>query len=65
MKRLDVVEICDGVIEPAKSLFSGMNRNVFADPRLKLFIQDGKNYVKLPTSVTMCSEPSTPESCSM
>jgi spermidine synthase len=47
VKRLDVVEICEGVIEPARSLFSGMNRNVFTDPRLALFIQDGKNYVKL------------------
>jgi spermidine synthase len=47
VKSLDVVEICEGVIEPARKYFSDMNSNVFADPRLHLIIQDGKNYVKM------------------
>jgi spermidine synthase len=47
VKRLDVVEICEGVIEPARRLFSEMNSNVFSDPRLHLIIQDGKNYVRM------------------
>jgi spermidine synthase len=47
IERLDVVEICEGVIEPAKRYFSEMNSNVFADPRLNLIIQDGKNYVHM------------------
>ena len=47
VKRLDVVEICEGVIEPARRFFSEMNSNVFSDPRLHLFIQDGKNYVRM------------------
>jgi len=47
VKRLDVVEICEGVIDPAKKYFSDMNSGVFADPRLNLVIQDGKNYIKM------------------
>jgi len=47
VQRLDVVEICEGVIEPAKRYFSQMNSNVFDDPRLNLIIQDGKNYVRM------------------
>ena len=47
VKHLDVVEICDGVIAPARTYFSDMNSGVFADPRLNLIIQDGKNYIKM------------------
>jgi spermidine synthase len=47
VKRLDVVEICEGVIDPARKYFSDMNSGVFADPRLNLVIQDGKNYIKM------------------
>jgi spermidine synthase len=47
VKRLDVVEICEGVVEPAKTYFTAMNSNVFADSRLHLIIQDGKNYIKM------------------
>ncbi len=47
VKRLDVVEICEGVIDPARKYFSDMNSGVFADPRLNLIIQDGKNYIKM------------------
>ncbi len=47
VKRLDVVEISEGVIEPAKRYFTEMNSNVFADPRLNLIIQDGKNFIKM------------------
>lgn len=47
VKRLDAVEICDGVIAPAKQFFLSMNSNVFANPKLNIIIQDGKNYVKM------------------
>lgn len=47
VERLDVVEICGGVIEPAGRYFSTMNNGVLNDPRLHLIIQDGKNFVKL------------------
>ncbi len=47
LQRLDVVEICSGVIEPARRYFSKMNNGVLDDPRLHLIIQDGKNFVRL------------------
>jgi len=47
VKRLDVVEICSGVVEPAKLYFTKMNNNVLNDHRLNLIIQDGKNFVRL------------------
>jgi spermidine synthase len=45
--KLDVVEICEGVVNPAKEFFSLMNSNVFENPKLNLIIQDGKNYVRM------------------
>ena len=47
VQRLDVVEICGGVIEPARQYFTKMNNGVLDDPRLHLIIQDGKNFVRL------------------
>ena len=47
VQRLDVVEICGGVVEPARQYFSKMNNGVLDDPRLHLIIQDGKNFVRL------------------
>jgi spermidine synthase len=47
LERLDAVEICDGVIEPARRYFTKMNNGVLNDPRLHLIIQDGKNFVRL------------------
>ena len=47
LERLDAVEICAGVVEPARRFFTKMNNGVLDDPRLHLIIQDGKNYVKL------------------
>jgi spermidine synthase len=47
VKHLDAVEICDGVIEPARQYFTKMNNGVLNDPRLHLIIQDGKNFVQL------------------
>ena len=47
VRTLEAVEISEGVVEPAKRFFSEMNRGVFDDPRLKLFIQDGRNFVRL------------------
>lgn len=47
IRRLDVVEICGGVVEPARRYFSAMNRGVLDDTRLNLIIQDGRNYVRM------------------
>jgi spermidine synthase len=47
VKHLDVVEICGGVIEPARRYFTKMNNGVLDDPRLHMIIQDGKNFVRL------------------
>ncbi len=47
LEWLDAVEICGGVVEPAKRYFTGMNYGVLDDPRLRLIIQDGKNFVRL------------------
>lgn len=47
VRQMDVVEICDGVVEPAKQFFTPMNSNVFENPKLNLIIQDGKNYVRM------------------
>lgn len=47
LERLDAVEVCGGVVEPARRYFTGMNYGVLDDPRLNLIIQDGKNFVRL------------------
>ena len=47
LERLDIVEICGGVVEPARRYFSTMNCGALDDPRLRLIIQDGKNFVHL------------------
>jgi spermidine synthase len=47
VQRLDVVEICGGVVEPSRRYFTKMNNGVLDDPRLHLIIQDGKNFVRL------------------
>jgi hypothetical protein len=41
------VEICGGVVEPARRYFTEMSYNVLDDPRLHLIIQDGRNFVRL------------------
>ena len=50
LDRLDVVEICGGVVEPARRYFTAMNSGVLDDPRLHLTIQDGRNFVRLTDS---------------
>jgi len=47
MDKLDVVEISNGVIDPAKEFFTSMNSNVFSNKKLNLIIQDGKNFVHM------------------
>jgi spermidine synthase len=47
VKNLDVVEICEGVVEPARKYFTRMNKDVLRNPKLNLMIQDGKNYVHM------------------
>ncbi len=47
IRQLDVVEICGGVVEPARRYFKAMNRDVLDNPRLNLIIQDGRNYVRM------------------
>lgn len=44
VERLDAVELSPGVIEAAP-FFQSTNRNVLADPRVHLTIQDGRNYL--------------------
>ncbi len=41
------VEINRGILEPAKKYFSEANNNVFANNKLNLIIQDGKNFITM------------------
>lgn len=47
VERLDAVEICGGVFDPARRYFTAMNNGVMDDPRLNLIVQDGRNFVRL------------------
>ncbi len=61
VEQIHGVEIEEAVIEGAK-FFSQMNRNVLEDPRTKLFINDGRNFLLVhpePYDVII-SEPSNP-----
>jgi spermidine synthase len=44
MEQLDIVEFVPGVIEAAR-LFPEVNHNVLADPRVRVTIDDGRNYL--------------------
>ncbi len=45
VKKIDCVELVPGVIEAATIHFKEVNHNVFDDPRFRLIIEDGRNYV--------------------
>lgn len=45
VEHIDQVELSPGVIEAAP-LFRATNRNVLADPRVRLVIQDGRNFLQ-------------------
>ncbi len=44
IERVDCVELSPGVIE-ASPFFEATNRNVLSDPRVHLFIEDGRNFL--------------------
>jgi spermidine synthase len=44
VQRVDIVEFVPGVIEAA-SLFPEVNHNVLADPRVRVTLDDGRNYL--------------------
>jgi spermidine synthase len=59
--RIDVIEIEPAVVEAAR-FFAAENRNVLADPRVRLVVTDGRNFlenVREPYDVII-SEPSNP-----
>ena len=61
VEHIDVVELEKEVVKAA-SYFKELNRNVLADPRLKIHINDGRNFLLLdPTRYdVIISEPSNP-----
>jgi spermidine synthase len=61
VERIDAVELEKEVVDAAV-YFKELNRNVLADPRLKIHINDGRNFLLLdPTKYdVIISEPSNP-----
>ncbi len=61
VERIDMVELEQEVVEAAR-YFKELNRNVLDDPRLKLQINDGRNFLLLNPSKydVIISEPSNP-----
>lgn len=61
IKKLDAVEL-EGAVVDAARLFKDLNRNVLEDPRLRLFHNDGRNFLLLrpDTYDVIISEPSNP-----
>jgi len=45
LEQIHCVELSPGVLQAAKQCFKRVNRNVFADPRYHVFIEDGRTYV--------------------
>jgi spermidine synthase len=60
LKSIDCVEIEPAVVEAARLYFADVNRNGLADPRLRLIIADGRNFVAAGSSRydVITSEPS-------
>ncbi len=44
LEKIDCVELSPGVIDAAP-YFSATNKNILSDPRVRLFIEDGRNYL--------------------
>lgn len=61
VEQIDVIEIEPAVVE-ASRFFATENRNVLADPRVRMIVADGRNFlmnVKVPYDIII-SEPSNP-----
>lgn len=61
VKKIDAVELEPAVVEGAK-FFHKLNRNALEDPRLKLWVNDGRNFALLTQEKydVIISEPSNP-----
>jgi len=61
VQKIDCVELEAAVVGGAR-FFSDLNRNVLNDPRVRIIINDGRNYLKIsPTQYdVIISEPSNP-----
>lgn len=46
-ENIDVVEISPAIVSAAERYFSGPNRNALSDPRVKLTLADGRNFLLL------------------
>jgi len=44
VKEIDIVEISPTVLQAAKTHFGAVNHGVFADPRVKVFFDDGRSF---------------------
>lgn len=42
-QEIDLVELAPAIIESARTTFAGVNHRVLEDPRVKLFVEDGRN----------------------
>jgi spermidine synthase len=42
-EEIDIVELAPAIIESARTTFAGVNHRVLEDPRVKLFVEDGRN----------------------
>ncbi|MGQ9698333.1 MAG: fused MFS/spermidine synthase [Armatimonadota bacterium] len=61
-RAIDVVEIEPAVVEASQRFFSHINRRYWEDPRVRIIVGDGRNYVMMTTAKYDCiiSEPSNP-----
>ena len=61
VSRLDVIEIEPAVVEAAK-FFGPYNHNAHEDPRLRVYYDDGRNFLQSTTTLydVIISEPSNP-----
>jgi spermidine synthase len=42
-EKIDIVELSPAIIQTARTTFAGVNHHVLADPRVQLFVEDGRN----------------------
>jgi spermidine synthase len=45
LKQITAVELVSGQVEAARQLYTSENRNVLADPRLRIVHEDGRNFL--------------------
>ncbi|HNV86607.1 MAG TPA: fused MFS/spermidine synthase [Candidatus Omnitrophota bacterium] len=62
VRRIDCVELEEAVIDAARKFFSDLNRGVLEDPRVRLIVNDGRNYLLVSPDRydVIISEPSNP-----